>query len=388
MKAIYAFSGDPITYGHIDIIERAASTYDHVTVAIGVNPAKAKSYLFSAEERLELARWAVAHLGNVDCTIFEGLLAQYAYRNGCQVIIRGIRNATDLEAELTLYHVNHLQFSTIDTVFLPTRPTLSHVSSSVVKALVREGGDVSNYVPVFVKQKLEKEILHQIRIGIAGGTGSGKSHVARRLAEGIDSARHFDLDRISAHILSDTPEVAYRETRRRVARRFGREILEEDGSVNRQKLGQIVFPDNRKLQQLNKIMLKPVLARLYEMCLKPNGDERSGDRPDRDEDIIFLETNLFVLNRLTHLVNHCTLLVTSPEEVKIGRLVKTYGISEDEARAKIRREITDDQRRAYLKGKANSIETSFFLEYENLDDPVPESFIDEVKERIRRIEAI
>ncbi|MBU0755557.1 MAG: pantetheine-phosphate adenylyltransferase, partial [Planctomycetes bacterium] len=329
MKAIYAFSGDPITKGHIDIIERAAATYSNVTVAIGANPNKVRGYLLSIDERLDLARRAVAHLSNVDCVIFEGLLAQYAYRNGYNVIIRGIRNGSDLEAELTLYHVNHLQFATIDTVFLPTKPTLSHVSSSVVKALLREGGDVSEYVPSFVKQKLEQKISGQVRIGIAGGLGSGKSFVAAHLAKKIPNARHIDLDRIGHYILSDSQEPKYLETRNRIARQFGKKLLEKNGAINRKALGAIVFKDPRKLTALNEIMLKPILAHLYEMCRDNHVQEQPG--PQR---IIFLESGLFVVNHLTHLVNHCMILVTCPEDLKIRRLIQDRKMAEEEARQK------------------------------------------------------
>jgi len=380
MKAIYAFSGDPITRGHIDIIERAAATYDHVTVAIGANPRKVEGYLFTDEERLNMAQRATSTLKNVDCVIFQGLLAQYAYRNGYNVIIRGVRNSSDLEAELTLYNVNHLQFSTIDTIFLPTKPNLSHVSSSVVRALVREGGDVSKYVPIFVKQKLEQKISRQIRIGIAGGIGSGKSYVAGDLEKKIPNARHIGLDEIGHYILSNSPESAYRETRKRIAQSFGPDLIEKDDSINRHLLGTIVFNDPQKLTHLNKIMMKPILAHLYEMCR----DDHVSDDPEEVR-IIFLETGLFVENRLTHLVNHCLILVTCPEDLRIHRLVQTRGMSEDEARQKIRRGITDKKRLDYLTKMLQHNDSSFLIDFNNKDETIPDSFINEVKSHINHL---
>lgn len=379
MKAIYAFSGDPITNGHIDVIERAAATYEQLTVAIGANPAKVMGYLFSDKERLDMARRAVAHLENVDSVIFRGLLAQFAYRNGFNVIVRGVRNPSDLEAEFTLYNVNHLQFATIDTVFLPTKPTLSHVSSSVVKALVREGGDASRYVPAFVKQMLELKISRQIRIGVAGGLGSGKSFVAAALEKRLPDARHIGLDEIGHYILSDSSEPAYIETREWIAKKFGSQLLLDDGSIDRSALGALVFDDSRKLFELNKIMMKPILAHLYEMCRDVPVAENDGVR------IILLETGLFVENRLTHLVNHCLVLVTCPEELKIKRLVETRGMTEDEARLKIRREITDNRRRAYLQNMLNCNDSSFLVEFENKEDTLHDAFIEEVKSHIDRL---
>lgn len=380
MKAIYAFSGDPITYGHIDIIERAAATYDRVTVAIGANPAKTRGYLFTPEERLKMAKRSTAHLDNVDCVIFEGLLAQYAYRNGYNVIIRGVRNSGDLEAELTLYSVNQLQFATIDTVFFPAKPTLAHVSSSVVRALVSEGGDVSEYVPIYVKQKLEQKISRQIRIGVTGGIGSGKSFVAQSLVKHIPNSRHIDLDEIGHYILSNSPEPAYQETRSNIARDFGKDILEEDGSINRRILGNIVFQDARKLTKLNRIMLKPILARLYEMCRDNHGQD-----PSEKPDVVILETGLFVESRLTHLVNHCMVLVTSPEEVRVERLAESRDMSEDEAHRRIRREITDDERRSYLNKMLKYNDSSFLLEFENGEKAVPGRFAKDVQQYIERL---
>lgn len=380
MKAIYAFSGDPITYGHIDIIIRAAATYDQVTVGIGANPQKVQDYFFTVEERLDMAKRAVANLENVDCVIFEGLLAQFAYRNGYQVIIRGVRNTSDLEAELTLYNVNQLQIPTIDTVFLPARPTLAHVSSSVVKALVREGGDVSEYVPIYVKQKLEQKIIRQLRIGVTGGIGSGKSLVAKQLEAKIPDSRRIDLGEIGQYILGDSPEPAYRETRNRVAIQFGPDMLRKDGSIDRKRLGAIVFQDPRKLQKLNDIMLKPILARLYERCMNSQESGSSGALTK-----IFLEAGLFVESRLTHLVNHCMILVTSPEETKVRRLTETAGMSEDEARQKILREISDEERRTYLKRMLAYNDNSFLLEVEIKDGALPAPFIEKVKQHINRI---
>ena len=377
MKAIYAFSGDPITWGHIDIIDRAAATYGHVTVGIGANPQKVREYLFSVEERLDMAKRSVAHLENVDCVVFQGLLAQFAYRNGYNVIIRGVRNGLDLEAELTLYNVNQLQFSTIDTVFFPARPRLSHVSSSVVKAIVSEGGDVSEYVPIHVKQKLEQKIIRQLRIGVTGGVASGKSFVSKRLVEKIPCSRRIDLNEIGHYILGNSSESAYQETRARIGERFGEHLLNDDGSVDRSLLGAIVFQSPRKLGKLNEIMLKPILARLYETCMDNNHLDQGNEVKK-----LFLEAGLFVESRLTHLVNHCVIHVISPEEVKVRRLVKNTGISEDEAVQKIRREISDDERRAYLGKMLERNQTSFLIELDNRDEPVPDSFIRKVRSHI------
>src|SRR6476659_3693204 len=121
-KAIYAFSGDPITFGHLDIIERAAKVFDELVVAIGVNPAK--KYLFTLEERTALAKKATCHIPNIKVVYFKGLLVDYAYENNIQTIIRGLRNSEDFNFELMFHQVGESQKVNIDTFFIPSRQEL------------------------------------------------------------------------------------------------------------------------------------------------------------------------------------------------------------------------------------------------------------------------
>src|SRR6185503_2399375 len=107
-RAIYAFSGDPITYGHLDLIQRARQAFGSVLVAIGQNPQK--KYLFSLEERLVMAKAAVQALKNVDATAFHGLLTDFAYEQGIPVIVRGIRDGSDFNSEQTLFQVARSQW--------------------------------------------------------------------------------------------------------------------------------------------------------------------------------------------------------------------------------------------------------------------------------------
>ena len=118
-SAIYAFSGDPITFGHIDIIKRAATVFDRVVVAIGCNPAK--KYLFSQEERTEMARRSLLNLKNVEVKTFQGMLVDFAYENNIDVIVKGIRSTTDFEYEMSLHNLGESQKLGIDTFILFTQ---------------------------------------------------------------------------------------------------------------------------------------------------------------------------------------------------------------------------------------------------------------------------
>ncbi len=118
-KAIYGFSGDPITNGHIDIIKRALLVFKKLTVAIGVNPAK--KHFLDLEERRKLAEQSLQHLDNIEVIAFRGLLVDFAYEHGYNTIIRGIRNSEDLNYELMLYQIGTSQQLKIDTLFFPSR---------------------------------------------------------------------------------------------------------------------------------------------------------------------------------------------------------------------------------------------------------------------------
>jgi len=180
-KAIYALSADPITYGHIDIVERAADIFDEVLVRIGVNADK--NYMFSEEERVEMARKALEGLPNVNVDSFRGLLVDYAYEQGVDTIVKGVRNDADRSYEDTLIKIGKTQQPSIETKLLEARPELAHISSSAVKAIQKEQGLIHEYVPLHVKQGLEARVSGQYIVGVSGEIGCGKSYVGKRFEE-------------------------------------------------------------------------------------------------------------------------------------------------------------------------------------------------------------
>ena len=143
--AMYPGSFDPVTNGHLDLIKRAARMYDKLIVAVLNN--KAKTPLFSMEERLELLRTACAHLPNVEVDCFEGLTVDFARQKGANVMVRGLRAVTDFENEIQLAHTNHALMPGIETVFLATSIRWSYLSSTTVREAAHYGADVSKFVP-------------------------------------------------------------------------------------------------------------------------------------------------------------------------------------------------------------------------------------------------
>jgi len=143
--AVYAGSFDPVTLGHLDLIERASAMFSDVIVAIGVHPTR--NPLFSIEDRMSLVRDVSRQLPNVQVASFDGLLIDYCRGVGARVIVRGLRAATDFEYELQIAHANADLCPEVDTIFLPTRTKHGFVSASLVREIASHGGDVSRYAP-------------------------------------------------------------------------------------------------------------------------------------------------------------------------------------------------------------------------------------------------
>lgn len=151
-RAIYPGTFDPITLGHLDIVTRAAQMFDEIVLAIAASPSKKP--MFSLEERIELAREAVAHLPNVEVVGFSDLMANFARAQQANVLVRGLRAVSDFEYEMQLAHMNRHLLPTLESVFLMPSEGFSFVSSSLVKEVARHGGDVSAFLPAPVHQAL------------------------------------------------------------------------------------------------------------------------------------------------------------------------------------------------------------------------------------------
>ncbi|HKQ71666.1 MAG TPA: pantetheine-phosphate adenylyltransferase [Polyangiaceae bacterium] len=150
--AVYAGSFDPVTNGHIDLIDRASKLFPQVVVALGVHPTRQP--LFDIEERLALLKEVAKPYDNVEVKAFDGLLIDFCRSVGGRVIVRGLRAATDFEYELQIAHANADLMPEIDTIFLPTRTNYGFVSASLVREIAVHGGDVSRYAPPAVLKAL------------------------------------------------------------------------------------------------------------------------------------------------------------------------------------------------------------------------------------------
>jgi pantetheine-phosphate adenylyltransferase len=152
--ALIPGSFDPVTNGHLDIIERTAAHFDEVVAAVIRNPQKSQA-LFTLEEREEMLREVAAHLTNVRIDFFKGLLVDFAVEHGVSAIVKGLRAVSDFDYELQMAQMNY-KLAKIDTLFMPTSPQHSFLSSSLVREVARFGGDVSSMVPPAVAQRLKE----------------------------------------------------------------------------------------------------------------------------------------------------------------------------------------------------------------------------------------
>ena len=156
-KALYAGSFDPVTNGHLNIIERAAKMYDSLTVAIAVNPHKTGFFTF--DERVEIVREVTKHIPNVKVDTFSGLLADYVNENGFIAYVRGLRATTDFENELQMAQMNARLFTgETETIFLMTDPMYSFISSSLIKEVASFGGSVEGLVPKYVSGRIKEKL--------------------------------------------------------------------------------------------------------------------------------------------------------------------------------------------------------------------------------------
>ncbi len=155
-RAVCPGSFDPVTNGHVDVITRAAGLYDELVVAVLVNPGKAG--LFSVEERMDLLRESVADLPNVTVDSFQGLLVDYCRSSDIPVIVKGLRAVSDFDYELQMAQMNR-ELANVETLFVPTAPSVGHLSSSLVKQIATFGGDVSRLVPKAVDDRLRERAV-------------------------------------------------------------------------------------------------------------------------------------------------------------------------------------------------------------------------------------
>ena len=154
--AIYPGSFDPLTNGHLDVIERAVKLFDHVIVAVAKN--ESKQPLFSLEERVDLVRSCIKNIPTAEVDSFDGLLVDYAKQRNAQAIVRGLRAISDFEFEFQLALMNRKLNEKVETIFMMPKDTYTFLSSRIIKEIARLGGDINAFVPTQVRSALLEKL--------------------------------------------------------------------------------------------------------------------------------------------------------------------------------------------------------------------------------------
>jgi len=371
-EAIYALSADPITNGHHNIIDRVLKTFDFVLVGIGINPKK--KYTFSLEEREQLTKKVLAPYGDrVIVKSYSGLLTDFAYENEIHTIIRGARNAADFDFEKLLADINGGLSVGLETYIMIADPKLSHISSSAVKELQEhQAKNIIDYVHPIIKEALELRISGQLRIGITGNIGNGKSYVEKKLIEInredkentlkpflLEEFLNFhsiDMDILGRYILKESKEPVHQTVRKDVANILGKDLL-NNGIIDVKKLLKLLFdnPDaSLKRHDFENIMAEPIMHLVRKNLLNKKG-------------IVLISSALFVEQKICSLVNNNFVFITCPNDVRTKRL-KKRGYSDLEINNRLKAQLPSETKLESIKGLIHTQSCGEVIEFNNLED--------------------
>lgn len=374
-SCIYAGSFDPITLGHLDVIERAAALFDKVFVSVGNN--NSKSGLFSIDEKIDLITKSTKHIQNVEVVSFTGLLADFSYELGCKVVIKGVRNFQDFDYERLLHDIGLTQQRGIETFTIFAKPELSHVSSSASKELCKYNGLTSGYVPLVVKQALEKKLHGQFIVGITGEAGMGKSHfvdVMVRLVSsiyGVDKIHHIDLDKVGHDILHKLTAPVYLTLREDIRKEFNL----KGEMIDRKALGSIVFNDDGALNRLNEMMKIPMMTRIRKEI-----DGRRG--------MIVLNGALLVEANFLSLCNNNVVVVTSSASEQSQNL-SNRGLNNEQVVRRLLCQLSNSKKIEAVKSSIKKERHGRVWEIKNVYDPIKfDKLVLEFIEQIKKMDLL
>jgi pantetheine-phosphate adenylyltransferase len=365
-KAMFALSGDPIHNGHINTIERISKLFYHVHIGIGVN--ETKKYLFNLNERLDLIRKSTSHIKNITVSAFDGLLVDYALLNGIEVIVKSVRNQEDCQYEKNLYSVGKSQVPGIETLIMFSDPRYENVSSSVIKALEQHKGFIHEFVPLCVKQALEKRISGQVIIGITGGIGCGKSYITKKLIDIMPmKVINIDFDNLVHEIYTQRLEPYYNQVRRNIAAEFGDDIVIPTQNHNISGMCLIdshilagkVFPNPEAMHKLYTLLDESLFI-LYREKLQKHKDC-----------IIFLNCAYLLGNKisdfnLSHLCNNNIILIECGSSEQYRRL-KTRSLTDAQITDRINSQFTNGEIRKRIQDQIKKDNYGKMVSFDNRD---------------------
>ncbi|MBT5022444.1 pantetheine-phosphate adenylyltransferase [Candidatus Woesearchaeota archaeon] len=348
-----AFSGDPITYGHINLIERALPLFSKVYIAIGENPDK--KHTFTLAERMEMTKKVLEDYPKIEVVSFSGMLPDFAYTHDVKYLVRGLRSSSDFEYEQQLKKIYASQGKKLDLVYLPACVDLDHISSSVSKGVEKEKGDISSYVPLLVKQALEEKVSGQYIVGVTGGMGCGKSTVGKLLENKSTSelpVHNIDLDDMVKSLYFDKTLPVHDQVVDSVVDRFGDGVLDSSGEIDIKKLSAIIFSDSNAREDLEKLVYPP-LDVVYRQSLYGK------------KGLILVNAALIVDKNLLHMCNNNVINVVGDMDIRRDRVVAKRGYTKEQFEARIKEQLSDSDRSTKIGAAINDHKTGFRYDLDN-----------------------
>lgn len=357
-KAVYVLSADPMHYGHVQNLRGGMEfgNFDKVYVGIGVN--SDKKYLFDKDQKVSLAKKTLEANGfNLDKIVvetFEGLARNYAARKGAKYIIRGSRNPTDFayERELADYHEKY----GLTTVVVPATKETQGMSSTMAKAIAKEGGMTHEYVHPMTKQALEEKLRGYSLVGVTGNMGAGKTTFCKNLTQyavkkGME-VNHLDFDRL-VHSLYYRQDGLGEQVRDGIKEEFGEDLFEKD-NLNRKKLAGIVFGDDDKRQKLAEILMQPAVMALEDTLRDMKG-------------IVLVDAAYMTEYNMLPLVNNNVVLVNCNEEERLARILKRDGITKEQLEERVKAQQSYEVKKKNILEKQEKDKFGFFYEVDTTE---------------------
>lgn len=319
---VLPLSGDPPTLGHRNLVERAAGLFGDCTVVLARNAGK--SPVFTVEERKRLCEATFAGIPNVAVEICDGLLADWCFRRGVRLLVRGIRGGGDVEGEVNLAWGHRRQVPDIETVYLPAFESLAHVSSSLARIIAAEQGDLRGLVSMPVKEAMEAAMHGQFRLCVTGPIACGKSTLVGRLAAWFAERRvpceEIDMDRVTEDIYRGTDAGVTAAFTARLTESFGAGVLGDGGQPDKNRVRQAVLSD--KSGNLKKSLADAIREPL-EISLRSRLRGRKG--------LLLLAAAVAAEGDWIWHSNNHVLLVKADPAVQLERLMGREKIDRDEA---------------------------------------------------------
>lgn len=368
LTGLFPLSGDPLHFGHIDIINRASQQCDRLVVAVLDNDMKAGSYTFSMAERVINTRRAIRLFippgeCQIDVVGSTDLLVDVFLKEGCYTLFRGVRDDKDkaFETQQMALHEYILPGITARVRYIEADPKYAVVSSSAIKAMLLHGADVSTMCPLFIKSKLERRLMDQYIIGVTGGMGTGKTWVCTKLVEAFKAldipAHHVNLDQAVRDALGEDSPGAARM--REQIQTFAKVTIEaKDGVADltayKAKIasGEITDGD---INQISDITEPHVMRHLRRMMRGKRG-------------VVLVEWALLAENDLSHLCNHDVIMVDSPEQQEF---LKDRGVDPAFADRLISKQWIASHKARAIQDRIDQDKCGIVLNYENVKGSEP-----------------